>query len=145
MATCFARFLCRRRWSGALGAFLLLGGTIGCGQEPKSGRPVAAPPTQAKATVYGAAGQVSGSLTLLDTGTHRCLVDCGAFYANAEETVPAVGDAAFAFQPRDIHAVFCYPSDYGSVAIVPAWPKALVYGDEKFRIVPRDDAAYNGT
>ena len=81
--------------------------------------PVASSPTQAKVTVYGAAGQVSGSLSLLDTGTARCLIDCGAFYANAEDAVPSAGDAGFAFRPQDINAVFvthCAPRPHWQVA-----------------------------
>ena len=106
MATYIVRLLGQRcRWT-AVGALLLLLAATACGQKMRPGHSVAAPPTQAKVTVYGAAGQVSGSLSLLDTGTARCLIDCGAFYANAEETVPPHGDAAFAFNPRDIQAVF---------------------------------------
>ncbi len=37
---------------------------------------------------------------------------------------------------------FCYPSDYGNVAIAHRWPEAVVYSEEKFWIVPRQDAPY---
>jgi len=98
-------FRCRHSWI-ALGALLFLATAIGCGGESQSGSPSASSPIQAKVTVYGAAGQVSGSLSLLDTGTVRCLIDCGAFYANAEDAVPSAGDPGFAFRPQDINAVF---------------------------------------
>ena len=86
----------------------------------RSPAPVASSPTQAKVTVYGAAGQVSGSLSLLDTGTVRCLIDCGAFYANAEEAVPSAGDAAFAFRPQDINAVFVTHSHQDHIGRLPS-------------------------
>ncbi len=37
---------------------------------------------------------------------------------------------------------FCYPSDCGNVAIIPTWPKAIVYSNEKSWIVPRNDVPY---
>jgi metallo-beta-lactamase family protein len=99
---------------------LFLATAIGCGGESQSGSRLASSPTQAKVTVYGAAGQVSGSLSLLDTGTVRCLIDCGAFYANAEEAVPSAGDAAFAFRPQDINAVFVTHSHQDHIGRLPS-------------------------
>ena len=89
-----------------------------CDQSAYSSVP--SPPTDVKVTVYGAAGQVSGSLSLLRIGTTRCLIDCGAFYANAEEAVPAAGDAAFAFRPRDIKAVFVTHSHQDHIGRLPS-------------------------
>lgn len=40
------------------------------------------------ATVYGAAGRVSGSLTVLDTRTTRWMIDCGAVYPEADDLRP---------------------------------------------------------
>jgi hypothetical protein len=37
---------------------------------------------------------------------------------------------------------FCYPSDDGNVAIVPDWDQAIIYSEEKLRVVPRNDARY---
>ena len=100
MASRMACLFSDRRFWTVLGVLLMLLAVTGCGQESAARLPHAALPTQAKVTVYGAAGQVSGSLSLLDTGTARCLVDCGAFYANAEETVPPAGTQPLCSAPR---------------------------------------------
>ncbi len=47
---------------------------------------------------YGAAGTVTGSCSLLETGAHRCLVDCGLFQGN--KTVRALNDAPFPFEAK---------------------------------------------
>ena len=120
MANSILRSFPFRRYRLALGAWLLLAAATGSGRASPPGRPLASSPTQAKVTVYGAAGQVSGSLSLLDTGAARCLIDCGAFYANAEEAVPAAGDAAFAFRPRDIKAVFVTHSHQDHIGRLPS-------------------------
>lgn len=39
-------------------------------------------------TVYGAAGRVSGSLSVLDTGQKRWMIDCGAFYPDENDRQP---------------------------------------------------------
>lgn len=36
-------------------------------------------------TVYGAAGRVSGSLAVLETGQHRWMIDCGIFYPEGDD------------------------------------------------------------
>ncbi|MDY0170093.1 MAG: MBL fold metallo-hydrolase, partial [Thermoguttaceae bacterium] len=46
------------------------------------------PPTKLVATCWGAAGRVSGSLHVLDTGNGRWMIDCGAVFPDGE------GDAA---------------------------------------------------
>lgn len=48
------------------------------------------PPPPLTITSHGAAGQVSGSLHVLDTGAHRWMIDCGAFLAKK----PAARNAA---------------------------------------------------
>lgn len=57
-------------------AVLLLAGCAGPA-APDAAR-VADQPSRAMATVYGAAGRVSGSLAVLDTGNGRWMIDCGA-------------------------------------------------------------------
>lgn len=47
----------------------------------------AAEETAPAITVYGAAGRVSGSLTLLDTADGRWMIDCGAFYPDDGDTL----------------------------------------------------------
>ncbi len=49
---------------------------------------------------YGAAGTVTGSCTMVDTGARRFLVDCGLFQGN--KTVRALNDGAFPFDPASI-------------------------------------------
>ncbi|MBO6636824.1 MAG: MBL fold metallo-hydrolase [Roseitalea sp.] len=50
-------------------------------------------------TFYGAAGTVTGSCSMLDTGTTRFLVDCGLFQGN--KTIRKLNDGAFPFNPAD--------------------------------------------
>lgn len=47
---------------------------------------------------YGAAGTVTGSCSLLDTGGTACLVDCGLFQGN--KTVRALNTQPFPFDPK---------------------------------------------
>ncbi len=47
----------------------------------------AAEETTPAITVYGAAGRVSGSLTVLETADGRWMIDCGAFYADDGDTL----------------------------------------------------------
>ncbi len=47
---------------------------------------------------YGAAGTVTGSCSLLETGRNTCLVDCGLFQGN--KTVRALNDAPFPFAAK---------------------------------------------
>ncbi len=118
---CFtARSFHRHGLWATLAAFLSLAAAISYAIEPQPISSIPSSPTQAKVTVYGAAGQVSGSLSLLRIGTTRCLIDCGAFYANAEEAIPAAEDAAFAFRPRDIKAVFVTHSHQDHIGRLPS-------------------------
>ncbi|MEM6474081.1 MAG: MBL fold metallo-hydrolase, partial [Planctomycetota bacterium] len=48
----------------------------------------------------GAAGTVTGSCSLLDTGKHRFLVDCGLFQGN--KTTQALNYEPFPFDPKSI-------------------------------------------
>lgn len=48
---------------------------------------------------YGAAGTVTGSCSMLDTGTVKFLVDCGMFQGN--KTIRALNDQPFPFDPND--------------------------------------------
>ena len=52
-----------------------------------------------KLSFLGAAGEVTGSCTLADTGTVRFLIDCGMFQGSRASRRR---NARFAFQPRDI-------------------------------------------
>ena len=47
---------------------------------------------------YGAAGTVTGSCSMLDTGTVTCLVDCGLFQGN--KTVRDLNRQPFPFDPQ---------------------------------------------
>jgi len=46
----------------------------------------AAMPSRAVLTVHGAAGRVSGSLAVLDTGNGRWMIDCGSFYPEEDDS-----------------------------------------------------------
>ncbi|MDD2660323.1 MAG: MBL fold metallo-hydrolase [Methylococcales bacterium] len=54
-------------------------------------------------TFLGATGQVTGSCYLLETGTHRILLDCGLFQGSKE--TEKQNEAEFPFNPRSIDAV----------------------------------------
>jgi len=51
-------------------------------------------PSRLTARSYGAAGQVSGSLHVLDTGNGRWMIDCGAIYDDADADDASPHDAA---------------------------------------------------
>ncbi len=53
-------------------------------RSPASAAP--SPSVNLQATVYGAAGEVSGSLTILQTGRGRWMIDCGAVYPGGPGT-----------------------------------------------------------
>jgi len=57
----------------------------------------------ASLTFYGAAGQVTGSCYLLDTGDRRVLLECGLFQGPPE--VEALNERPFPFEPRALDAV----------------------------------------
>ena len=52
---------------------------------------------------YGAAGEVTGSCTLVEAGGVRFLVDCGMF--QGPKTLKALNWEPFPYRPRDIAAV----------------------------------------
>lgn len=54
-------------------------------------------------TFHGAAGEVTGSMHLLDTGSERILLDCGLFQGSREESRRK--NLAFPIQPEDVSAV----------------------------------------
>jgi metallo-beta-lactamase family protein len=53
-------------------------------------------------TAHGAAREVTGSKHLLDTGSHRILVDCGVFQGRREESRER--NASFPFDPASVDA-----------------------------------------
>ncbi len=68
----------------ALCSALYAGNGLAAGASPEA-EPQAAPlPTQLVVTCWGAAGRVSGSLHVLDTGNGRWMIDCGAFFPDGE-------------------------------------------------------------
>lgn len=65
--------------------WLLASTLVACAQQPAAEPPKASSaPSRLVATVYGGAGQVSGSLSVLDTGNGRWMIDCGAFSPDRE-------------------------------------------------------------
>ncbi len=56
-----------------------------------------------RVTFFGAAGEVTGSCHLVETGGHRLLLDCGMYQGGREET--RRNAAAFGFTPHRIDAV----------------------------------------
>lgn len=52
---------------------------------------------------YGAVGEVTGSCYLLETGTHRVLIDCGLFQGGPD--VEALNEKDFPFSPGSLDAV----------------------------------------
>ncbi len=66
-------------------ALVLLGLTKGYAVEPTPAvGKIASPPSRIVATVYGAAGEVAGSMSVLDTGNARWMIDCGALAPERE-------------------------------------------------------------
>jgi metallo-beta-lactamase family protein len=92
----------------ALAAIVLLVAPLGRAADS----PLAPAPSRFVATVYGGAGQVSGSLTVLDTGNGRWMIDCGSFSAEGEgvklqrQERAAEQSATIPVDPRSIAAVF---------------------------------------
>lgn len=73
---------------------------------------IKSPPSRVVATVYGAAGEVAGSMSVLDTGNARWMIDCGALAPEREgekEKRPESAEpqtAAMPVEGRSIAAVF---------------------------------------
>ncbi len=56
-----------------------------------------------KVTFYGAAGEVTGSNHLVETGEHTYVVDCGLF--QGQDYIAAHNDAPFVYDPSKVEAV----------------------------------------
>ncbi len=63
----------------------------------------------------GAAGGVTGSCTLVDTGKNKYLVDCGMFQGEADE----LNAAPFLFAPNEIKAVFLTHAHLDHAGLLP--------------------------
>jgi metallo-beta-lactamase family protein len=89
---------------------LCLGVLLGLGAVANAHAGEIGRPTRATVSVFGAARQVSGSLTVLDTGSARWLIDCGAQYPEGDDDQrQAEADRRSATLPvdaRDVAAVF---------------------------------------
>jgi len=92
---------------------LLLALPKGYADEPAPVVPqITSPPTRIVATVYGAAGEVAGSMSVLDTGSARWMIDCGALAPEREgekekrSEVARQRSAALPVEGRSIAAVF---------------------------------------
>jgi len=85
----------------------------GCASRPDAAEgEITSPPSRVVATVYGAAGEVAGSLAVLDTGNARWMIDCGSLAPEREgqqDKKPGPGAqqaAALPVDGRSIAAVF---------------------------------------
>ena len=66
---------------------------------------------------FGAAGTVTGSCTLLDTGGHRLLVDCGLFQGN--RATRALNDGPFPFDAAAVDALLLTHAHTDHTGLVP--------------------------
>jgi metallo-beta-lactamase family protein len=76
----------------------------------------AAGPTKLAATSFGAAGEVSGSLHVLDTGNGRWMIDCGAMAEKSPAGQPSAG--ATADEPQGPILAQSLPSGVEAVSAV---------------------------
>ncbi|MDX2220849.1 MAG: MBL fold metallo-hydrolase [Burkholderiales bacterium] len=76
--------------------------------EPRSASP--------SLTFLGAAGEVTGSCHLVETGTHRFLLDCGLFQGGREA---ATRNRQFAFKPADIDFVILSHAHLDHSGLIP--------------------------
>ncbi|WP_349364504.1 MAG: MBL fold metallo-hydrolase [Roseitalea porphyridii] len=74
-------------------------------------------------TFYGAAGTVTGSCSMLDTGTTRFLVDCGLFQGN--KTIRKLNDDDFVFDPASAEFLILTHAHIDHSGLL---PKLVKYG-----------------
>lgn len=93
--------------------WLLASALIAHAQPPAPSAPaIPAAPSRLVATVYGGAGQVSGSLSVLDTGNARWMIDCGSYSPEGEgvkierQQRAVQQSASLPVDPRSIAALF---------------------------------------
>ncbi|MHC4598766.1 MAG: MBL fold metallo-hydrolase [Planctomycetota bacterium] len=97
-------------------------------------------PTKCSVSVYGAAGEVSGSLLVLDTGNGSWLIDCGAFYPDGpgtaeERNIRAAGrNMELPKDARGVSAVFITHAHLDHIGRLPklirAGYKGPIYGSD---------------
>jgi len=71
---------------------------------------------------FGAAGTVTGSCTLLETGERRCLIDCGLFQGN--RATRALNDQPFPFDAATIDCLLLTHAHTDHTGLVPKLIKA---------------------
>jgi len=76
-----------------------------------------------KLSLYGAAGSVTGSCFLLDTGGKKILIDCGMF--QGEKELRNRNEMDFAFNPGDIDSVIITHAHIDHIGLL---PKLVKYG-----------------
>ncbi|MFH1047164.1 MAG: MBL fold metallo-hydrolase [Patescibacteria group bacterium] len=88
-----------------------------------------------KLTFYGAAGQVTGSKTLIETGGKKFLLDCGMFHGESEER----NEEPFAFDVKSIEAVLLTHAHLDHIGLVPRLVKlgyhGPIYATEPTRLI----------
>jgi len=83
--------LLRDSWIVALLVALPTGSA---GEPAPAASGVASPPSRVVVAVYGAAGEVAGSMSVLDTGNARWMIDCGALAPERESEKDNLAGAA---------------------------------------------------
>ncbi|NQV02955.1 MAG: MBL fold metallo-hydrolase, partial [Bacteroidia bacterium] len=97
--------------------FLVLAfGLFSCNRDDKSTRVI----------VYGGAGSLSGSLTVIEHGKEKFLIDCGSYYPEGEtsdyDLRKSEADSlslVFPFDPSDIHTVLLTHAHLDHIGRVP--------------------------